>query len=167
MAPRSYSSSLEESALLNEAAKPSLSFGFLSFSFFFRPRKGCTRVSGWRLASERSGFSFLFRFAPVTSSLPSLVSLAIKYNCSSAFSATEPLIKNKWKFHLRYIYIGAKCRMHLLNSPGPFFSSLLFQEFFNVRNICKLPQVLLAFLAVPSPSFIHPGLLNEHVLSGS
>ena len=91
----SYSSSLEESPTpesSSEAAEPSFSFSFLECGLcLFRPGNGGTLVSGWRLASERSGFSFLFHFPPAVLSSLSLPSFATKYNSSSAFSAAQPL----------------------------------------------------------------------------
>ena len=96
----SYSSSLEESPTpesSSEAAEPSFSFSFLDCGFLlFRPGNGGTLVSGWRLASERSGFSFFFHFPPVVLSSLSPPSFATKYNSSSAFSAAQPLQGNSY-----------------------------------------------------------------------
>ena len=91
----SYSSSLEESPTpesSSEAAELSFSFRFLGCGFLlFRSGNGGTLVSGWRLASERSGFSF---FPPVALSSLSPPSFATKYNSSSGFSAAQPLQGN-------------------------------------------------------------------------
>ena len=98
MALWSYSSSLEESPTpesSSEAAKLSFSFRFLACGFLlFRSGNGGTLVSGWRLASERSGFSFFLHFPPVALSSLSPPSFATKYNSSSGFSAAQPLQGN-------------------------------------------------------------------------